>query len=313
MTIRRLDEKQVKYIIRERKKNTKSSVIAKRMNVTTRRVNQIYAHYVKTGSAPIARRIGRPKIEPTQKEIKIVTETYKQKPLGVVRLTKYLHTLGIQISYSTVQKIMIAKGLVSPSLAKRKRRKWIRYERKYSNAMWHVDWHIIKDSRWRNLYLICYLDDASRCITGFGVYQNATADNTVRVLNKAIKMFGAPKQILSDHGTQFTSTRKSEKGDTKLTLFEEELDKRGITHLLARVNHPQINGKLERFFGTFESEIDHFDDIDEFIDYYNESRLHFAPDIDNGETPLMAFKAKKANAKIRENPNWAEEDSDVRK
>ena len=175
MTIRRLDEKQVKYIIRERKKNTKSSVIAKRMNVTTRRVNQIYAHYVKTGSAPIARRIGRPKIEPTQKEIKIVTETYKQKPLGVVRLTKYLHTLGIQISYSTVQKIMIAKGLVSPSPAKRKRRKWIRYERKYSNAMWHVDWHIIKDSRWRNLYLICYLDDASRCITGFGVYQNATA------------------------------------------------------------------------------------------------------------------------------------------
>ena len=34
-------------------------------------------------------------------------------------------------------------------------------------------------------------------------------------------------------------------------------------------------------------------DIGEFIGYYNESRLHFALDIDNVETPLMRFRAKK--------------------
>ena len=154
---------------------------------------------------------------------------------------------------------------------------------------------------------------ASRCVTGFGVYQHVTIDNTLRVLKKAIKRFGKPKQILSDNGAQFTATRKAEKGNTKLTLFEKELDKLDIVHLSTRVNHLQTNGNLERFFGTFESGIVHFDDIDEFINYYNKSRLHFALDIDNGETPLIAFKAKKVNVKIRENPNWAEEDSDAQK
>ena len=99
---------------------------------------------------------------------------------------------------------------------------------------------------------------ASRCITGFGVYQHTTPCNTIRVLKKAIKMFGKSKPILSDNGAQFTATRKSEKSNTKLTFFEEELD---IVHLLTRVSHLQTNDKLERFFGTFESEIDHFDDI----------------------------------------------------
>jgi len=27
------------------------------------------------------------------------------------------------------------------------RKKWIRYEREYSNSLWHVDWHEIKDPR----------------------------------------------------------------------------------------------------------------------------------------------------------------------
>ena len=36
-------------------------------------------------------------------------------------------------------------GLVTPSPAKSKRRKWVRFERRFSNAMWHADWHIMKD------------------------------------------------------------------------------------------------------------------------------------------------------------------------
>ena len=31
--------------------------------------------------------------------------------------------------------------------------------------------------------------------------------------------------------------------------FEQELVRLGIRHILARVNHPQTNGKLERFHG----------------------------------------------------------------
>ncbi len=39
----------------------------------------------------------------------------------------------------------------------------------------------------------------------------------------------------------------------------------------------------------------------EYADYYNESRLHFSRDIDNYETPLMAFRNKKTTDAIRKN------------
>ena len=123
---------------------------------------------------------------------------------------------------------------------------------------------------------------ASRCVTGFGAYQHATVDNTILVLEKAIESFGDPTQILFDHGTQFTSSCKPKNGHKKLTLFEKELDDHKITHLFARVNHPQTNGKIERFFETFERDIVHFARIDEYIGFYNEKRLHFALDMDNG-------------------------------
>ncbi len=306
----KLNEKQIAYIIRERKKGTSSSIIASRMKVTPRRVYQIYERYVKTGSAPKQLKVGRPKREPTAKEIQMVVEAYDTDPQGAIRLAQQLRNSHMQISYDTVQKIMKAKGLASPAPAKRRRRDWIRFERKYSNAMWHVDWHLIDDPRWGKLYLICYLDDASRCITGFGVFEHATTENALLVLDEAIKTFGRPAQILSDHGTQFTSNKKPKKGQKKLTIFERALHKRKIIHILAGVGRPQTNGKIERFFGTFENEVGHYDRVDEYIRYYNERRLHFALDMKNGETPLKAFRAKRASAKIRRDPKWADQNSE---
>ena len=310
MTARKLDERGISDIILQRQNGTKLSVIATQFNVTPQRICQIYSHYLKTGSVPTSKKTGRPSKEPTKKEIRLVKKTYKRKPQGMIRLAKQLRNSNIHISYDTVQKIMIAEGFVTPLPRKRKRRSWIRFERKYSNAMWHVDWHVIDDPRWGKLYLICYLDDASRCITGFGVFKSPTSANAVSVLRKAIKKFGSHAQILSDRGTQFTAAKKPKNGRKKLTLFEAELSKRKIKQILARANHPQTNGKLERFFGTFESEIKHSKSIRAYINYYNKDRLYLSLDIDNGETPLKAFKNKRASAKIRKNPNWANENSD---
>ncbi len=303
-----LNEKQIAYIIREMRKGTSSSIIAERMKVTPRRVYQIYEYYIQTGSVPKQLNAGRPKIEPTPKQIQIVTAAYNDDPRGAIFIAKHLRSARIQISYNTVKKIMKAKGLASPASTNRTRHKWIRFERKYSNAMWHVDWHVIKDSRWQNLYLICYLDDASRCITGFGVFQHPTTENALLVLDKAIKTFGRPAQILSDHGPQFTSNKEPKKGKKKPTHFERALQKRKITHILAGVGRPQTNGKIERFFGTFENEVKHHARIGEYISHYNEKRPHFALDIDNGETPLIAFRAKQASAEIRKDPKWADLD-----
>ncbi len=63
------------------------------------------------------------------------------------------------------------------------------------------------------------------------------------------------------------------------------------------------NGKVERFFRTLETEIDHFGVVAEFIGHYNEEMLHFALDMEAGETPLLAFRRRKADRRILvENP-----------
>ena len=69
--------------------------------------------------------------------------------------------------------------------------------------------------------------------------------------------------------------------------------------------------KPERFHRTLEEEMHYFGSLSEFVAYYNEVRLHWSLDIDNGETPLQAFHNKKVPDAIRQNdPEWMEKDTD---
>ena len=109
---------------------------------------------------------------------------------------------------------MKSKGLVAETTAKTKQRKWVRYGRIYSNAMWHTDWHAMNDPRMKGLNLITYLDDASRCVTGAALFKEATSVNVVAVIRQAISRFGAPATVLSDNGSCFVGRggRKKQTG-----------------------------------------------------------------------------------------------------
>ncbi len=91
-------------------------------------------------------------------------------------------------------------------------------------------------------------------MVGYGIFDHATAENTLAVLDEAIKNYGKPKAILTDHGTQFYANagENKKKGISK---FEARLAELGIQHLLGRVNHPQTNGKVERLFGEVECSV----------------------------------------------------------
>lgn len=312
--VRRLTDRQVKYAIREYKKGRKTSDIAQEIKTTQRHVQRLLAEYKRTGRPHEFHRPGRRPVPITEREVDLVTKRCRVKA-GVQRTARVLRAEH-DISYGKVYKIMKDIGRVVPSPAKSKRRKWIRFERLYSNAMWHVDWHEMKDPRFRGLNLVTYLDDSSRCVTGAGLFKEATSENAVLVLREAVQQFGTPATILSDNGSCFVGRggrkkggKKAPKGSWKPTAFESELIDLGVDLINSRPYHPQTNGKLERFFGTVEAEIRHHQSMSGFVAYYNEERLHFSLDIDNLETPLRAFSSRKATKAIRKNdPQWMEAD-----
>ena len=66
--------------------------------------------------------------------------------------------------------------------------------------------------------------------------------------------------------------------DESLHDFERFLHDNDIDHTLCKVGHPQSNGKIERFFQTYEKHRQRFGTLDEFLTFYNEERPHMSLD-----------------------------------
>ena len=74
----KLDEKAIKWIIREKEKGTPTKEIAEIEGITPRRVNQIYRQYKETGEVPKPKKLGRPKKELSKEEIEAIKEAYEE-------------------------------------------------------------------------------------------------------------------------------------------------------------------------------------------------------------------------------------------
>ena len=271
----KLDESKVRYIVREKRKGTKNAVIAEEMGVTTRWVQKLWARYknVELNQIVYPKSMGRPKKSLIGRlEHSAVISMRILTGLGAANLKKELiEFLGIDIPRYIIHKILRDEGLVKKG-SRNQKRKWIRYERKHSNSLWHTDWKLLDCGKW----LICYQDDASRFVTGHGTFEHATTENALAVLEAAIKKHGKPASILTDRGTQFyaNAAEKKKKGISK---FEQRLAELEISHIVARPRHPQTNGKIERLFGEIQRKLPYFEEImqrtsdpvDLFIENYN--------------------------------------------
>ncbi len=57
--------------------------------------------------------------------------------------------------------------------------------------------------------------------------------------------------MLTDHRTQFYVNKRNEKGEGE-NKFGAYLKENNIKHIVSRVNHPQTNGKLEKWFDLYD-------------------------------------------------------------
>jgi putative transposase len=286
----KLDPVKVAWIIKQKEEGAmKNEAIARGMRISVRRVQELYSSYKRTGIVPELGKPGRKRIEPTDEERKMVADAHKEHEVGAVMLERVIDVIyAVHIPHNRIHRVMREMGLARDEPKKQRRRKWVRYERKYSNSLWHTDWTLIEGMGW----LIAYLDDASRFVLSYGLFPEATSEHAVEVLKEAITKHGKPASILTDRGIQFyaSQTEEREKGST---LFERYLVENEIRQILGRVSHPQTNGKVERFFGTVKQKLPRFDDdIDRLITWYNMKRPHMSLNLEVIETPYQAYLRK---------------------
>jgi transposase InsO family protein len=152
------------------------------------------------------------------------------------------------------------------------------FERAKPNQLWQTDLFAFMLKRQnRRVFLVAFMDDHSRFITGYGLHASQSSALVLEVLRAALVSHGVPEEILTDNGSQYVTWRGK-------SAFSKELDKRGIRQVVAAPRRPQTLGKIERFWGTLwrecvESAV--FLDLGDaqkriglFIDHYNFQRTH---------------------------------------
>ena len=207
---------------------------------------------------------------------------------------------GLNIPLGAMHGIMAGEDLAREEPGKKgKRRKWIRYGRTHPDPLWHTDWKQIHGGMHDGRWFPCHGDDASRFVTGYGIFDNATTGNALGVLDGAIRNHGRPASIMTDHGVQFYANEKEAKKRGE-SGFEKRLVGLGIRQILAGAGHPQTNGKIERPRGGIRRKLHEFESImmrksdpmDPFMQWYNYRRTHMS--LNDGETPAEAFERKMA-------------------
>ncbi len=252
--------------------------------ISVRRVNQVWADYNKTGIIPeIGIRNGRPHKLVEGWEMSMVKEAYQKYRVSADTLERLIRRdYDKQIGHNRIHKIMLGLGFARRKKKKDIRKKdWIRYERRHSLTAVHIDWHYNC-----KIWVFAVIDDASRKILALIECYSPTTDQSINGMEEALR-FGKIKQCISDHGSQFVANIVD--GDSR---FKAYLKSKEIKQILCKIKHPQSNGKVEKWFNTYDNHRHAFESKEEFLKWYNEIRPHRSLNFEELETPQQAFIRK---------------------
>lgn len=239
-----------------------------------------YNSYKEKGYDGLARKKRRQfwnEIPPWEKDR--VVETALEKPEKSPRELAY-HIIDEQkyfISESSVYRILKSRGLItSPAYIVMKAADKFKQPTQRINEMWQTDFTYFKIIGWGWYYLSTIMDDYSRFIIAWDLCKTMKSYDVENTIQKALERSELSKEqrpkLLSDNGSCYIS--KELKG---------YLNDKGIKHVRGAPNHPQTQGKIERYHRTMKNviKLDNYYlpgelklRLNEFVDYYNNHRYH---------------------------------------
>jgi len=210
-------------------------------------------------------------------EKQAIVDYYHGHPLeGYRRLTYMMMDADIvAVSPSSVYRVLTKAGLL-----KRCNRKTSKKGDGFVQPLKpHEHWHI--DISYINIcgtfyYLCSILDGFSRYIVHWEIRESMTEADVEIILQRAREKFpDAEPRIISDNGPQFIAKD-----------FKEFIRISGMTHVKTSPYYPQSNGKLERYHRTIKGTCIRVNTplslsdaqrlVTDFVDHYNNKRLHSA-------------------------------------
>jgi transposase InsO family protein len=279
---------------------------------SSRRISEWIRRFKKYGFPGIISRFQLPfsiKYTTRHEIAKQVWQMHDDNPnWGRWKITQSLWLCGIFIAPSTVRNILKReRPKLNYSRLPQKPRDDSPHNKtingKRSDYLWSIDLCSIMVGAYQS-YILAIIDHFSRKIihTAFSLGQPST-EWVINNLRYAISEYNCPEHIITDHGGQFQGKK-----------FKYFLHVYGINHRQGRIGIPYSNGKIERFFLSFQSEVLHYFPLlteqkvrlllKEYHLYYNTLRPHQAldgtvPDNVYYKNQLISGKPPKKNKEIK--------------
>lgn len=184
------------------------------------------------------------------------------------------------VSEASVYRILKAHDLVtSPAFVVIKAADEFKDKTTRPNELWQTDFTYLKVIGWGWYYLSTILDDFSRYVVAWKLCTTMQADDVMATLDLALKASGCDRptvlhrpRLLSDNGSSYIA------GD-----LAKWLERKGMEHVRGAPNHPQTQGKIERWNLTLKNRIlleNHYlpgaleAAVGDFVEHYNHRRVH---------------------------------------
>jgi transposase InsO family protein len=281
--------------------------VARAYGVSQGWVSRLVARYRAEGEAAFEPRSRRPKTSPSaisDDTVQLIIKLRKDLAgqgldAGPDTICWHLrHQHQVTVSPATVSRYLTRASLVIPEPRKRPKSSYIRFAAEQPNECWQADFTHYPLADGTGTEILTWLDDHSRYALSVTAWDRVTGPIVLAQFRAACAAHGAPASTLTDNGMVFTTRLSGGKGGRN--ALEHELRHLGITQKNGRPNHPQTQGKVERFQQTMKKQLtaqppaatlaDLQAQLDAFTAYYNTRRPHKS--LPHRATPATIYHAR---------------------
>jgi transposase InsO family protein len=268
------------------------SEVARTYGVSQGWISRLMARYRVEGDASFEPLSRAPKTSPAATPAETVELVLRlRKQLAEAGLDAGADTIGwhlthhhaTTVSRATINRILVRAGTVTPDPSKRPKSSYLRFEAEMPNETWQSDFTHYRLVDGADAEILTWLDDCSRYTLSITAHARVTGPIVLATFRKAAATYGFPASTLTDNGMVFTTRFAGGKGGRN--HLEHELRERNITQKNGQPNHPQTQGKVERFQQTLKkwlraqpnqpgtlAELQAL--LDAFVSEYNQRRPH---------------------------------------